>query len=289
MVLRENFEWKRSASKDLLFIMLFAGLVLFLSVRFDFFEKFISSQIVTLERFEIDEVILLIAMLSFACAIFAWRRWMELNAEVSARMIFEKELQQSEEKYKILTEISQTGIYIHQDDRIVYANRRFAELHGYTVGELIGTNYFDLYHPGEIARAQEIKSKRLRAEDVPQYLETRRIRKDGGVFFSQTVSACIEYQGKPAIMGNVVDITERKRAERQRDKLIAELQNALAEVKTLRGFIPICSHCKKIRDDKGYWNQIEAYIHKHSGAEFSHSICPECAQKYYPDIDLDDA
>ena len=62
----------------------------------------------------------------------------------------------------------------------------------------------------------------------------------------------------------------------------------LARVKRLEGIFPICSHCKKIRDDKGYWNQIEAYIEKHSDAEFSHSICQECAKKYYPDMNLYD-
>lgn len=67
---------------------------------------------------------------------------------------------------------------------------------------------------------------------------------------------------------------------------ITSLKNALAEVKTLRGLLPICSHCKKIRDDNGYWNQIEAFITDHSEAEFSHSICQECAKKYYPDMDL---
>ncbi|SMC78149.1 Response regulator receiver domain-containing protein [Desulfocicer vacuolatum DSM 3385] len=69
---------------------------------------------------------------------------------------------------------------------------------------------------------------------------------------------------------------------------MADLKKALSKVKTLSGFLPICSHCKKIRDDKGYWNQIEAYIHNHSDAEFSHGICPECAQKYYPDFDFSD-
>ncbi|GAB4347452.1 MAG: hypothetical protein Kow0089_24920 [Desulfobulbaceae bacterium] len=62
------------------------------------------------------------------------------------------------------------------------------------------------------------------------------------------------------------------------------LQEALAEVRTLSGFLPICASCKKIRDDRGYWNQIEAYIREHSDAEFSHGLCPECAQKLYPDL-----
>ena len=84
------------------------------------------------------------------------------------------------------------------------------------------------------------------------------------------------------------EIVLRKKAEEQRNKLIAELQTTLSEVKTLRGFLPICSHCKNIRDDKGYWNKIESYIHEHSDAEFSHSICPECAQKHYPDLNIYD-
>lgn len=64
----------------------------------------------------------------------------------------------------------------------------------------------------------------------------------------------------------------------------AALKEALTEVKTLSGFLPICASCKKIRDDKGYWNQIEAYIREHSEAEFSHGICPECARKLYPEF-----
>jgi len=80
------------------------------------------------------------------------------------------------------------------------------------------------------------------------------------------------------------EIEARKAAERERDQVIRELKKTLSEVKTLRGFLPICSNCKKIRDDKGYWNRIEAYIQEHSEAQFSHSICPECAKKLYPEF-----
>jgi PAS domain S-box-containing protein len=85
-----------------------------------------------------------------------------------------------------------------------------------------------------------------------------------------------------------LDITNRKNMEAEREKLINELQKALGDVKRLSGFLPICSSCKKIRDDEGYWNQIEAYIRDHSEAEFSHSICPDCAKKLYPELDLKD-
>lgn len=78
------------------------------------------------------------------------------------------------------------------------------------------------------------------------------------------------------------------RAERERDRLIVELQQALDKVKVLSGLLPICSYCKNIRDDKGYWNRIEAYLQKHSDATFSHSICKTCAKKHFPDYDIHD-
>lgn len=81
------------------------------------------------------------------------------------------------------------------------------------------------------------------------------------------------------------EILERQRVEKEKEGLIQELQEALSEVKTLQGFLPICSHCKKIRDDKGYWNQIESYIRDHSDAEFSHGICPDCMKEHYSKID----
>ncbi len=77
-----------------------------------------------------------------------------------------------------------------------------------------------------------------------------------------------------------------ERLERENVKLIKTLQTALDEIKTLKGIIPICSYCKNIRDDKGYWEQLESYLSKHSKAEFSHGICQKCAKKYYPDIDI---
>jgi PAS domain S-box-containing protein len=80
------------------------------------------------------------------------------------------------------------------------------------------------------------------------------------------------------------EIEERKRAEREREKLILELTEALEKVKTLSGLLPICASCKKIRDDKGYWNQIESYIRSHSEAEFTHGLCPDCLRKLYPHL-----
>ena len=81
------------------------------------------------------------------------------------------------------------------------------------------------------------------------------------------------------------EITERKRVQKERERLIAELQDALANIKILRGLLPICSHCKKIRDDGGRWQMVEVYVREHSNADFSHSICPECLNRMYPEFD----
>jgi hypothetical protein len=80
-------------------------------------------------------------------------------------------------------------------------------------------------------------------------------------------------------------IRHRRTAEQEKEKVIAELQQALGEIKTLRGIIPICSGCKKVRDDQGYWRMVEVYVRDRSEAEFSHGLCPECVAKYFPKPD----
>jgi hypothetical protein len=76
------------------------------------------------------------------------------------------------------------------------------------------------------------------------------------------------------------DISERKTAQSERERLIGELQDALANIRTLRGLIPICAWCKRIRNDRGYWEQLELYLGDHSDAEFTHGMCPDCLTKY---------
>ena len=91
------------------------------------------------------------------------------------------------------------------------------------------------------------------------------------------------------LLGVVLGWRLLTREELKREKVIIQLQKALRQVKTLRGMLPICASCKKIRDDKGYWNQIESYIRHHSEAEFTHSICPECSKKLYPGLNGKDS
>ncbi len=90
--------------------------------------------------------------------------------------------------------------------------------------------------------------------------------------------------GRTVRLEIATNVTQRKIAEIEKEELLAELQKALDEVKTLKGIIPICSSCKNIRDDKGYWNRIETYIEEHTDAEFTHGVCQECAKKLYPGL-----
>ena len=78
-----------------------------------------------------------------------------------------------------------------------------------------------------------------------------------------------------------------KRLQKELVHTVEQLQTSLSEVKTLTGLLPICASCKRIRDDKGYWNQIESYIKEHSEIDFTHGLCPECAKKLYPEIYTD--
>ena len=93
----------------------------------------------------------------------------------------------------------------------------------------------------------------------------------------------IPWKKKTAFLITVRNASERIRKEEEREKLIHKLEDAMDRIKKLRGLLPICAHCKKVRDDHGYWQQVEVYIRDHSQLQFSHGICPECMKKHYPD------
>lgn len=105
-------------------------------------------------------------------------------------------------------------------------------------------------------------------------------------YYDVKMSKMLDVSGK--FNGTVLifnDLTVRKNFEHAQEKLICELKDAITNIKTLKGLIPICASCKKIRSDKGYWTQVEEYIMDHSEAEFTHGICPECMAKYMKDVE----
>ena len=127
--------------------------------------------------------------------------------------------------------------------------------------------------------------RKAKAEER-NYFDFRHRLANGTIRDVEVFSGPITIGGRSLLCSIIHDVSARKEVEREKEHLIDKLQKTLSEVKTLRGFLPICASCKKIRDDKGYWNQIESYIRNHSEAEFSHGICPDCARKLYPDLDI---
>lgn len=208
-----------------------------------------------------------------------------LTLMVNRRLLMEIHTQ--EEKFSKAFHSSPYAITLTRlsDGHILEINEGFVNITGYPYDEVIGKTTIDLRlweNDEDRAAVVDELSRNNRVRDAEYQFKN----KSGETIIGLFSAEIIMINDSPWVLSVIIDITERKLAEREREKLYRELQVALSKVKKLSGMLPICSHCKKIRDDKGYWNKIEAYIQKHSDAEFSHGVCPECAKKYYPDMNL---
>lgn len=143
-------------------------------------------------------------------------------------------------------------------------------------------------HPDDRAEVVQ-RMQRVEHSHEPFQMDYRIVLADGSekTIHSRGEVFVDERDRRPRVIGTALDITERRRIELRHEVLIEELRAALARVKTLHGLLPICSGCKRIRTDQGYWEQIEVYLRAHSDAEFSHGLCPACIARLYPEIELD--
>lgn len=208
-----------------------------------------------------------------------------LTLMINKRLLLE--IQTQEDKYSKAFRSSPYAITLTRlsDGLILEVNEGFIKMSGYQPEEIIGKNTIDLHLWDNQEERSDITNQLARNKAVRE--KEYRFRKKSGETITALFSAeTIMLDNTPCALSVVMDISERKCAEQERERLLAELASALSQVKKLGGLLPICSHCKKIRDDKGYWKQIEEYISDHSEAEFSHGICKECAEKYYPDIKI---
>ena len=215
-----------------------------------------------------------------------------------------RELSAREEQYRILAN-NLKDVVIQWDTRPLplYISPSITELSGYTVKEVFeriknhdSLDYAWFMTPESTARLQALIRQRQEDDLNPNHperqdvIEFEVIRKDGSPCWVETRFSFI-WDKSGTRIGSVSvsrDISDRKRVEQEREHLVSELQEALAQVKTLKGFIPICASCKKIRNDEGYWEQLEAYLREHAEVEFSHGICPSCARKLYPELYRDE-
>ena len=153
------------------------------------------------------------------------QRVKELEKEALEHKRMEEVLRESEKKYSKLVENSLTGIYIDQDEKIVFANNRFADIYRYPREELIGIESWRLVHPEDRSLTDKTRARRLKGEEAPPEYEARGLTKDGEAIWIKRRNTSIEYKGRPAILGNAVDITEQKQAEEELRKINEELKN----------------------------------------------------------------
>lgn len=234
-----------------------------------------------------------------------------------------RELEKSEERLRVIVESAHDGIVsTNEFGMIDSVNARVTTLFGYRPGKLIGEHLSMLLSSaygerGEGESLLEYLERKKMGELGVSYV-VHGLHQDGHQFFMDIAVNEARLGGEKFYTVMLRDVTERVAAQRvlhqskdelerrvkertaaleesnlrlhdeitRRKELILELQAAIGEIKTLSGLIPICSSCKKIRDDKGYWNQIEVFIRDHSDAEFSHGICPECIQELYPELQV---
>lgn len=197
-----------------------------------------------------------------------------------------KKLLLSEERLKMVLEGSEQGFWDWRiDTGEVQRNDCWAQMLGYsTIEEFDETTdtWTNLIHPDDREAAWKSINDHLEGRTTSHKMEYRMLTKDGSYKWIMDHAKIVQRDavGRPLRMsGTHSDISDRKQMEEERDSLIKSLQEALNELKTLKGIIPICSYCHNIRDDKGAWSGIEDYLSKNSDAEFSHGICPKCLVK----------
>jgi len=167
------------------------------------------------------------------------------------------------------------------DGTIISWNKAAERIFGYAADEIIGHSVSILYPLDRRDELIDIMERIRRGRRVGLY-ETVRLRKDGQFIpVSVMVSPVLDTGGKVVGASAITrDITLRKNDEAERFKLIEELTESLKQIKTLSGLLPICASCKRIRDDQGYWQQVETYLAEHTNAGFTHGICPDCLEKF---------
>jgi len=200
--------------------------------------------------------------------------------DISGRKLKETALQRSEKQYSSIFRNHHAPMLVINPDNgnIADANPAALSYYGWNLKEMTSK------------KIQEINT--MTNKEVIGEMDKARTEKRNHFYFKhklaneeihdvEVYSGPIQFDGKQVLLSIIHDISDQVKAEQEKDKLIKELKQAAKEIKTLSGLIPICSHCKKTRDDKGYWNSLEAFIEKNSDSKFSHGLCPECLEDIY--------
>jgi PAS domain S-box-containing protein len=209
----------------------------------------------------------------------------EAVRDITQRKKMEEKLRESEERFRRIFEDGPLGMIIADlDFKILKANRAICEMLGYAETDLPGHSIEEITHAEDMGKSTDLSNQLLHGE-IPLYqLEKRYVKRNGEALWVNLTVAAIRGQNNEVLyaLGMVENISRRKLAEQERERLVYDLQQALDKIKTLRGLLPMCAWCKKVRNDKGYWQKVETYVQEHSDASFTHGICPECLNKVDP-------
>lgn len=234
-----------------------------------------------------------------------------------------REREKSEERLRVILDSAHDGIITTNEMGIIESvNARVTDLFGYRPGKIVGEHvsmvlssahgersdgetlphYLEREKMGAFGTSYVVRGLRQDGRQFHMDFAVSEARLSREVFYIVMVRDVSERVAAQLVLNQSKDELERRVKERtaaleesnerlheeitRRKELIQELQSALGDIKTLSGLLPICSSCKKIRDDGGYWNQIEVFIREHSDAEFSHSVCPECIEQLYPGLHI---
>ena len=206
-----------------------------------------------------------------------------ISTDITDRKRVERELQANRQLLDSV--LSNVDAHVYMKDReyrYLYVNAKVAENFGLPSEAILGKTDEELQTTETLEQFRRLDSELFRSGRRQQG-EEKFSAADGTVRYYWSIKVPLVRDGLvDAFIGFSTDITDLHNLQEEREKLIGELRQALDRIKALRGLIPICSSCKRIREDSGYWNQIEDYLSSHSDAEFSHGLCPECAKALYP-------
>ena len=211
----------------------------------------------------------------------------QLQDELVTRSRLQAELECSANQWRETFDVMSDCVFVQNIDmELLRVNKSLAEFLGKTPEELIGKHCCEFMHGTQepwptYLHQKAIEKREMITEDIDDPCS--------GTILLVTCSPVVDKKG--ATVGTVQvarDITDQKCAQKEREALVKKLQTMLDEIKVLRGILPICSVCKRIRNDEGYYEQIEGYIHKYADVDFSHTICPKCMKEHYSEYTGDD-
>ena len=217
--------------------------------------------------------------------------WVSVARDASPMVTAARQLRIREAQLRGYFDSPGVGVVIVAPDATYEdANEAFCAMLGYTRAELASRTWRQLTYVDDLEPEQALLDQLLAGTRDSFQVDKRYERKDGRLIWALTSVSCVRLPDGTVehLVGIVIDISARRQADEQlrsalydNELLVVELRQALHRVKTLTGLLPICMHCKRIRDDEGYWARIEEYISAHTDALFSHGICPECLNVHY--------